>query len=116
MQKPIRRKVQFGVCDKCYTHLSVKGDLLRETYLDACVYHLHSGNAIPYSILADRYPIHIDYILKQLEIEKFITSHETDQGVFLAPTLCGKDHDIPIYCANRFLACSKIVLEQNLNE
>lgn len=116
MENQRNRKVQVGICDKCFRHLSIKGDLLKETFLDACVYHNYSGKPIPYSILQDRYPIHIDYILKQLEIEKFIISHETDQGVFCLPLLCGKHRDIPIYCSNKFLGCSSVVLEQNYND
>lgn len=116
MEKPAGQKVQFGICDKCYKHLAEKGDLLTETFLDACVHHIHTKQAIPFSILEDRYPIHIEYVLKQLEMENYITSHETDQGLFIVPHLCGKDHTLPIYCANRFLGCSKVVLEQNYND
>ncbi len=116
MEKPQARKVHFGICDKCYTHLCEKGDLLAETFLDICVYHIHSNHAISFSTLEDRYPIHIDYIVKQLEIEKFVTSHETEKGVFIVPFLCFKHRELPIYCANRFLGCSKVVLEQNYND
>jgi hypothetical protein len=116
MKNPKDGKLQFGICEHCFTHLEAKGDLLVETFRDACVYHIHTGQAIPFSILEDLHPIHIDYIIKQLEIEKFIMSHETDQGVFVRPYLCGKHKDIPIYCANRFLGCSKVVLEQNYND
>ena len=116
MEKPLGKKVQFGICDKCYTHLADKGDLLTDTFMDTCVYHIHSKQAIPLSLLEDRYPIHIEYIIKQLEIEKYITSHETEQGVFILPVVVGKDRHIPIYCANRFLGCSRIVLEQNIND
>ena len=116
MKNPENGKMQFGICEHCYQHLNAKGDLLTETFLDTCVYHIHTGYAIPYSILEDRYPIHIEYIIKQLEIEKFIISHETRQGVFIRPLLCVKHRELPIYCANRFLGCSKVVLEQNYND
>jgi hypothetical protein len=116
MEKPIGRKVQFGICEKCYTHLSVKGDILLESYLDACVYHTYTGCAIPLSTLEDKYPIHIDFVLKQLEIEKFIITHETLQGVFVLPLICAKHRAIPIFCSNRSIGCSKVVLEQNFND
>ena len=115
MEKPRTRKMQYGICLHCYKHLNAKSDLLLETFLDVCVYHLSLG-ATPFSILEDKYPIHVDYIIKQLEIEKYIISHETEQGVFVLPFLCGKHKSIPIYCANRFLGCSKVVLEQNIND
>tara|TARA_R110000868_G_scaffold365611_1_gene628496 strand:+ start:771 stop:1121 length:351 start_codon:yes stop_codon:yes gene_type:complete len=116
MKKPPSGKVQFGICEHCYQHLSAKGDLLTETFLDACVYHIHTGYAIPYSILEDRYPIHIEYIIKQLEIEKYIISHETEQGLYVKPFTSGKHNSLPIYCANRFLGCSKVFSEHKTNE
>jgi hypothetical protein len=107
MEKPKGRKVQFGICNQCYQYLSKKGDLFTETYLDACVYHIHTGLPIPFSILEDRYPLHIDYITQQLEIEKFIITHETNKGIFCLPLRCRKHNNMPIYCSNRSLGCSK---------
>ncbi len=116
MKKPQRRKVQFGICDKCFRRLKEKGDLLLETFLDICIYHIHTKHAISSPILEDRYPIHIEYILRQLENENYITSHENEQGLYVLPRLCLKNHNFPIYCTNNSLECSKIVLEQNHND
>lgn len=116
MEKPARAKVQFGICDKCYNNLSEKGELLTETFLDTCVYHIHSKQAIPFSILQDRHPIHIESVLKQLENENYITTHETSQGLFVLPRQSCKHNTLPIYCSNAFLGCSRAVLEQNYND
>ena len=109
-------KVNLAICNHCYEYIASKGDLPLQIYLDACVYHQTEGVAAPHAILADINPNHIDYVLKQLENEKFILSHETSQGLFVLPIKRGSYKTVPLYCGNRSLGCSKVFLEHNFND
>ena len=113
MKKP---KVHLGICNECYEYIASKGDTALQVYLDACVYHQTQGVAAPYRILSDINPFSYEYILKQLENENFITTHETDQDLYIIPLRCGRQGTIPIYCSNRSLKCTRVYLEQNFND